>query len=80
MGALSVPSILSEHNISNSLSVKVTSCADIFSSRCVTVEVPGIGIITWLRFNKHASAICADVAFLLLAIALKIVSATKRGL
>src|SRR5207253_2211518 len=34
-----------------------------FSSRCFTLEVPGMGSITWDRRSSQASATCAGVAW-----------------
>jgi len=47
---------------SNSSVVSSISAAPVFSSRCATEEVPGIGSITGERFSSHASANCATEA------------------
>src|SRR5690606_15905187 len=47
-----------------------------FSSRCLTLDVPGMGSITGLRFKAHASAIWLGVASCFLATS----SSTDPGL
>src|SRR5262249_9714956 len=54
-------------NSSNSSSPRVISAAATFSSRCATLDVPGIGNITGDRFSNHASASCDGVAWWLAA-------------
>ena len=50
-----------------SSSLRTMSAAATFSSRCLTLPVPGMGSITGLRFSTQASAICAGVALCFLA-------------
>ena len=46
----------------NSSSFSVMFTAAVFSSRCATLPVPGIGSMTGLRFNTQASAIWLGAA------------------
>ena len=46
----------------NSSSVSSTDTEAMFSSRCATLDVPGIGRIAEDRFKSHASASCATGA------------------
>ena len=39
-----------------------TLAAAMFSSRCLTDDVPGMGSVTFERFRTHASATCSGVA------------------
>lgn len=52
----------SASSAANSSSDRMMSTAAVFSSRCLTLPVPGIGSITGLRFSTHARAIWLGAA------------------